>query len=70
MTLDSIDWRNITQKQAARLIPAANAREQSIGRKYNDGKASEAEWLMAFTLWEDLRVFAICGERPKQQATE
>lgn len=70
MRLDAIDWRTITRAQAARLIGAADQREKAAAARFNDSGAAadETAWLVAFTLWEDLRVFAICGERPEPMA--
>lgn len=61
-----IDWNTITQKQAARLIGAADQAEKRAAQRWNASgdPADEAAWLDAFTVWEDLRVFAICGEKP------
>lgn len=64
MTLDAIDWTTLTQAQARRLIGPADARERALGRRFDAGEVDEATWWAAFKLWEDLRVYAICGEKP------
>ena len=69
MTLDSIDWETLTLSQASRLIGAADRREQRLGRIWNDSglPADEQAWLVAFKLWENLRVFVLCDERPSHE---
>lgn len=66
MTLDQLDWSKITQAQARRLVPVADRREQAAARVFNESGSDgdEAVWMVAFRLWEDLKVFAICGEKP------
>lgn len=67
----NVDWSVLTQAQARRLVGPASRAEQAAAAKVNDGgDAEEAAWLVAFTLWEDLRVYAICGEKPAQPGTE
>jgi len=62
--LDSINWDTLTREEAQRLIPHADRREQALARLYNDGADNESEWMAAFQLWEDLRVYALCGIKP------
>ena len=61
-----VDWSTLTRKQAAQRIGAADHAESLAAQRFNEtgSPEDEAAWLRAFTLWEDLRVFAICGERP------
>jgi hypothetical protein len=67
MTLQAIDWPTITRAQASRLIPAAARAEAAAAERFEASgtEADEAAMLAAFTVWEDLRVFVICGERPE-----
>jgi len=64
MRLDAIDWATLTRPQASRLIAAADARERALAKRFNAGEIEESEWLPALKLWEDLRVYALCGEKP------
>lgn len=64
MTLDTLDWSTITQTQAQRLRGAARMREQAMARRFNAGACTEAEFIAAMTLEEDLHVFALTGEKP------
>lgn len=61
-----IDWSTITPAQAKRLLaPAARAERIAAGRYNATGSPDdETAMLEAFTLWENLRVFILCGERP------
>ncbi len=63
MKLSEINWQTITETQAGRLVGVASKREKIMGQKFNRGECTEAEWLEAFTLWEDLMVFSRCVER-------
>ena len=67
MRLDQINWHTITQTQARRLISAARSCEQAAARKWDasDSTDDEAAWKAALDLEENLRVFAICGEKPE-----
>lgn len=63
----SLNWSKLTREQARRLIGAASRAEQAAGARFNasGSEADEAAWMEAFTMWEDLRVYAICGEKPE-----
>ena len=67
MTLDTIDWKTITQAQAARLLGAARQREAAAAKKYGNSDDFEDEWRAAYQLEEDLTVFAKCGLRPGEE---
>lgn len=60
----NLDWRTLTRAQAAKLVSPANQREQRMAKAYDRGEITEDEWWSAFKLWEDLRVYVICGEKP------
>jgi hypothetical protein len=66
MTLDTIDWKTITEAQARRLLGAARQREQAAAKKYgsSDSDEFEDEWRAAYQLEEDLVVFSKTGLRP------
>lgn len=66
MRLADIDWRTISQAQASRLIGAADNAEKTAAQRFNASGSDEDEaaWRVAFDRWENLRVLAICGERP------
>ncbi len=67
ISLDNIDWSTLTRQQAGRLVGGADKREQRLAKRVNapDADAEDhAAWLAAFTLWEDLRIFIHCGEKP------
>ncbi len=64
MKLNAIDWNTLTRPWAAKMIGAAHRQEQAKARAFDAGLIEEAEWWAAFLLWENLRVFAITGERP------
>lgn len=61
-----IDWSTLTQAAASRMIAGADRAEQAAAKRFNTSgsKEDEAAWRLAFDRWENLRVFAICGERP------
>lgn len=62
-----VDWNTLTEAKARRLVGAANLAEQRAAARFNASgtDSDEAAWLAAFTLWEDLRVYALCGEKPQ-----
>lgn len=66
MKLEAINWAEITQAQAGRLLGAARQREQAAARKWDasDSDEDKAAWDVALELEENLLVFARCGERP------
>ena len=63
----TVDWPTLTQARAARLIGAADQAEKRAAQRWNasDDPADEAAWREAFDLWENLRVYALCGEKPE-----
>jgi hypothetical protein len=69
MRLVDIDWNTLTQTQAARLVGAVDAHEKGQARRFDRDEIDEAAWLASFTLWEDLRVFAISGINPRGMKT-
>lgn len=69
MKLSAINWDTLTEAQARRLIGPADSHEKAKAREFDAGKCTESEWLAAFTLWEDLRVYALCGEKPSKGVT-
>lgn len=74
MKLDSINWQEITESQARRLIGAAAAREQRLAAAYNESTPEneaerEAAWCESLEIEEALRVLASCGERPSAPVT-
>lgn len=66
MHLADIDWATLTQAQAKRLVGPADRAEQAAAKRFNgsDAPGIEAVWREAYDLWEDLQVYAICGEKP------
>jgi hypothetical protein len=62
-----VDWSTITQAEARRLVGAASLAEKRAAERWDADESVEtqAAWDAAFKLWEDLRVFALCGERPE-----
>ena len=69
LSLSSLDWTALTAGQARTLIGAAERHERRFGRIWNDSgdPADETAWRAAFMLWEDLRVYALCGEKPSAE---
>ena len=62
----TIDWSTLTRAQASKRIGAADRAERVAAARWNASGTDEDEaaWAEAFKLWEDLRVYAICGEKP------
>lgn len=64
MTLDTLDWTTITRTQAVRLRPVAQRREAKAADKFNRDEISEADFLAASLLEENLNVFIHTGLKP------
>ncbi len=64
--LDAFNWETLTQAQARRMVAPAARREQAAAAIFNaqGSKAAYKVWIRAANLEEDLRVFAITGEKP------
>ena len=67
--LDEICWPSLTRERASRLVGAADRREQILARTFDASgtDADEAAWWKAFLLWENLRVYSICGVKPDEE---
>ncbi len=65
----SLNWPKLTQAQAKRLTGAASRNEQTAAARFNasGSEADETAWREAFQIWEDLRVYAICGVKPGEE---
>jgi hypothetical protein len=66
MNLNEIDWKTITPLEARKMIGAADRHLQAMENRYRatGEPADETLMLAAFTVWEDLRVLHLTGERP------
>ena len=61
-----IDWTTITTDQAKRLVGVARRAENIATERarHDDSDASLEAMMSAYTVWENLQVFILTGERP------
>jgi len=60
-SLDTLNWDSLTQREAARLVPHALKRHNAACPQFEREEITESEFLASYTLYEDLRVYALCG---------
>ncbi len=66
MTLDTLDWKTVTRREAVSLRVAARRREEEVKERFNRDEATQAEFEAAMLLEENLHVFVLTGVKPDE----